>query len=446
MNHNFPAIVCDSQNLSQIAIIQELGKHNIPVIAISDTENAIGNASKYIIKKYIWDVPSYSEEYIQKMIDCLERGVIFYSNDPNVENISDHKQKLISSGFKVIVADRCILDRVIKKENLYITAQECSVKVPKTSVIHSYDDLLKKTLEIEFPFILKANNFAGGIYCFVSNKYELQDRYKIMQQQVDDKINLTSRPSSLLIQEWIPQDNIELWNLSAFVQDGDIISYSMGKRIRTNFRNDGTIGSTLLHGATKYNKMIFENNSRLFKHLNYDGLVETEWSLDIVTNEIYLYDFNPRPSGNIRWALNSGLNINQFYRFAINIESMRTSHNKITQDKQDEDCNGKNLPLTMCQNIKYYKIFYEVNDFVIAVDNPKLSFWQKVFILAENLSALLHLKSNVIDILDIHDLNPTLRASKRLPYLIIKGVIKLFLKPIFTFIVHSWGQDHDKLK
>lgn len=429
---NLPAIVCDAQNLSQIAIIQELGKRNIPIIAISDSDDAIGNYSKYIYKKYCWSIPSYTEEYISRMITVLERGVIFYSNDPNVENISEHSQKLISNGFKVIVADRCTLNNVINKENLYVTAQECSVKVPKTLVINSYDDLLSKSLEIEYPFILKANNFAGGIYSLVSNKSELHNCYKLMRQRVDDKINLTTRQTSLLIQEWIPQDNLELWNLSAFVLNGEIRSYSMGRRIRTNLRNDGTIGSTLLHGVTEYNKKIFENNSRLFKHINYDGLVETEWSLSSETNELYLYDFNPRPSGNIRWALNSGLDIEQYYLIAVN-------GNQNTYNNVNIDLDKKNIVksiddnILMKSNVKYYKILYEVNDSIVTSSNAKLTNMNKISIFAENINAIINYKDNVIDILDIHDLKPTFIACKRLPILFIKCIVKLVAMSLVKF-------------
>ena len=435
-----PAIVCDAQNLSQVAIIQELGKYKIPIISIADTGHAIGNASKYISKKYNWSVPSYSEEYIHNIITYLERGVIFYSNDPNTENISEHKQKLLSSGFKVIVADRSILNTVINKENLYISTQECSVKVPKTAVVHTYEDLLFKSSEINYPFILKANNFAGGIYTLVTNKAEVQYCYKMMREKVDDKINLTWRQSSLLIQEWIPQDNLVLWNFSAIVLNGEIKSYSMGRRIRTNLRKDGTIGSTLMHGETEYNKMIFENNKRLFRHLTYEGFVETEWSIDKVTHEIYLYDFNPRPSGNIRWALNSGLDIYQFYSIAINNAKTDSSHEDIKSHEQVDCSNEINTSIKMIQNVKYYKIFYEVNDFTVAVSNPKLTYHQKFLVLAENIFAICQYKKNVIDILDSNDLKPTIIASKKVPYIYIKSLIKLILSMLLSYLPAKTAQ------
>ena len=84
-NHVWPyktsAIICDAEKLAQISTIQELGKLSIPLIAISNKKNAIGFYSKYVSNPMHTEIKSYTEEFIDYLINKIPRGVIFYSND-----------------------------------------------------------------------------------------------------------------------------------------------------------------------------------------------------------------------------------------------------------------------------------------------------------------------------------------------------------------------------
>jgi len=77
--------------------------------------------------------------------------------------------------------------------------------------------------------------------------------------------------------------------------------------------------------------------------------------------------------------------------------------------------------------VKYFKIFYHDNDFLKAIENPRLSPRKKLSVLKEDIIALWSYPRHAIDVFDVKDLGPTLIASRNLPILFLKGIIRLIL-------------------
>ncbi|MBN1684104.1 MAG: hypothetical protein JW855_01515 [Gammaproteobacteria bacterium] len=404
-----PAIICDAHIVSQVAIIQELGKLKIPIYAISNSDKAVGFYSKYIFEKHICKSASHTEDYIRFIIKKLPKGVIFCSNDPNAEIIAKNKDKLINNGFKLIAPDKEIFDGIRNKDRLYITAKKIQIRVPKCYLIGSVDELLAIEKKFQYPFIIKATKLAGGVYRFVRNHEEIVDVYEKMRSLIES-LEWKDRSSSLMVQEWIDQRDVKLWNFNGFAFKGNILSFSMGERVRTNISSEGIIGSTLLHGRTAFNEKIYKLNKIFVENTQFSGIFESEWSENNKTSETYLYDFNPRPSGNIRWAFKSGANlVGDYYRLANDLPLI--------------------TPSPMKKNINYYKIFYEVNDFFKSNDNPNNSFNQRASILKENICAIMKYNKNAIDIFDINDPLPTIICLLKSNFIILflKNIIKLFM-------------------
>lgn len=393
--YTVPAIVCDADKLSQVAMIQNLGHLGVPVTAVSSTPAAIGFSSRYVDTRIVLEEPSYHAEYVHRLIERSRPGVLFYSNDANTENVARHKQELAASGFSVLVAEAEVLNKVIQKDRLYKTAAECDVAVPKTIPVESPAQFLQAAGDIGYPLILKSTNLAGGVYKYVAGPDQADSAFHEMEHVLGGE-EFRHRHARLIAQEWIGQDDIKLWNFNACVCAGEIIAYSMGRRIRSNRKPDGFIGSTLLYGRTARNDRILASNRRLLEHIRFDGIVETEWSQNLVTpDQIYLYDFNPRPSGNIRWALKSGAPLVEiYYRLALGLPL---------------------LPIpAMRTGVRYYKLFWKDTDFQEALSNPCVSRAQKAAVCAQDLWGLIASRGHAIDIFDPWDLAPTACAMKPL--------------------------------
>jgi predicted ATP-grasp superfamily ATP-dependent carboligase len=390
MTYRTPAIVCDAGKLSQVAIIQELGRIGIPVVAIDGSPGAMGFASRYVEQRILCPVPSYEEEYVCFLLAKAPRGVIFYSNDANTENIARVPEELLRAGFHLVIADRTTLGRVIQKDRLYQTASECGVSVPACCLVSSACELEEKVGEFGLPLILKSTNLAGGIYQFVRSREEVPAVFRAMTQVIDGT-ELRHRSARLMAQEWISQRNVELWNFSACVREGEILSFSMGRRVRTNLHEDGTIGSILLYGRTAFHAEIFQQNRRILSHLGFSGLVETEWSQDTAENgRIYLYDFNPRPSGNIHWALKSGADlVEQYYRLSLGLPVERHA---------------------MREGVVYAKVVYPQNDWLEALFEPGRTLAGKLAVFRDDLIAVAGCGRHAVDVLNLRDPWPSVRA------------------------------------
>jgi predicted ATP-grasp superfamily ATP-dependent carboligase len=389
-----PAIICDAGKLAPIAILQQLGRHRIPIVAIADDPKAIGLASRYISRRIIAPVPSHHADYIRFLLASVPRGVLFYSNDANAENIARHREELVKAGFSLLISDIGVLESVAQKEKLYETSLQCGVKVPKSVAVTSAN-LADAAADVTYPCILKSTNLAGGVYEMVPDAQSLDPAFRRMQEIIHSSI-WKHRNAGLMMQKWVSQENVSLWNFNACVKNGEIVSYSMGQRLRTDVRRDGSIGSLLLYGETAYNEPVFLANQRLLRQLRFAGIMESEWSLDSKDPAgLYLYDFNPRPSGNIRWTLKSGVDMAHHYY-------------RLSQGFPVSD-----VP-PMASGVKYFKVICRDNDFLTSLDNPHFSWGDKLRVLGQDFVALLNAETHAVDIVDVRDLGPTLRAGRDL--------------------------------
>ena len=385
-----PAVVCDAAKLSQIAIIQELGRFGVPVAALDASPDAAGFASRYVRRRMLCPIPSYDPAYIRYLIAEAPRGVIFCSNDANAENLSRHRTELLAAGFRMLIPDPATLERVIDKELLYETALACGVSVPKCSTVRSAAELEAAVSELGLPLILKSSNLAGGVYRFVRSADAAPAVFAAMSELVG-AAPYRHRSARLLAQPWVPQGSASLWNFNACARDGQILCYSVGRRIRTDVRPDGTVGSVLLFGRTAENGAIVEHNRRLVRHLGFSGIFETEWSEDPDRpRHPWLYDFNPRPSGNIRWAFRSGTSLAlQHYRLALGLPP-------IYQE--------------MKPGIAYAKLFWPQSDALEALTNGRLPLTAKLAVLRDDLLTLARCRRHAVDVFDPADPGPTIRV------------------------------------
>ena len=413
--YRVPAIVCDAEKLSQVAIIQELGHFGIPVVALSDTSSAIGFASKYAAQRIQCPVASYHPAYIDFLKSSVPRGVLFYSNDACTENISQNRDDLISAGFFFLVSEISTLGRVIQKDQLYRTARECGISVPECSLVDSADEVQQRVAEYGVPVILKATNLAGGVYRRIDDCKDIPAAFQEMCGVLASPDH-SHRSAHLMVQRWISQPGRKLWNFNACVKSGEIQSFVTGERLRSDHYPDGRLGSILLFGKTEHNSRIHELNCRLLRHLRFDGLVETEWSENPTRrDETFLYDFNPRPSGNIRWSFRSGVSLAlQYYQLALGL----------VPEHQE-----------MKTGVAYAKVFYRWSDPVEACVSSRLTFAQKLSILKDDLLAVLRCRRHAVDILDPRDLGPTWCATAELARLLLRRFRRRISRALYAMSI-----------
>lgn len=107
-----------------------------------------------------------------------------------------------------------------------------------------------------------------------------------------------------------------------------------------------------------------------------------------------MYDVNPRPSGNIRWALASGAPlVEHYYRLALG------------QELDDRP--------VMKPGVAYFKVFWTQTDFGGAVENPACSRVEAMRVGLRSVWALAPFRADVVDVWDRRDLGPTVAIVKQ---------------------------------
>ncbi|MBN8730163.1 MAG: hypothetical protein J0L64_06440 [Acidobacteria bacterium] len=374
-------------------------------MALSPDPHAAGLASKFATQALTLPLMSHEEEHVGVLLEKAPRGVIFPSNDANVQNLARHAEILAEAGFHFYAPSSAALDGLINKDSLCATCAECGVRTPRSTLVRTEDDLAHAAERFAYPLLLKPTNLAGGVYRLVPERSKLREQYQELRSLL-----LTApyrhRKAGIMVQEWIPQESAELWNITGCVADGEITCAAMGRRLRTERRRDGTTGSALLHGVSAYDEEIYGLTQKLLRHVRYRGLVECEWSKSIADGGgTVLYDVNPRPSGNIRWALGSGAPlVEHYYRLALGLEPSRGP--------------------VMQEGIEYFKVIWAQTDIGGALENPAYSPLDVVRVGLQNVRAMLPFSRAVVDVWDTRDAGPTWSIVRQQSGRLLRGALR----------------------
>lgn len=392
---NTPAILCDVHLLSQIAILQDLGRRDIPVAALAPAPDAAGLASRYARQKLVAPVPSHSPGFINYLIASCPRGVLFPSNDASTELLAAHAPQLRQAGFHLLTSPPSTLAGLTDKLRLQETARACDVMVPESAPADSLDQCMLAAGRLGFPCVLKATRLAGGVYTVLHHPKQIPAAFMRMQAAIG-RHEQSHRRSALLLQSWIDPAGVDLFNINLCARDGHIIDAAVCRRLRSDRTREGASGSTMLYGLSEHNQRVLAATARLVRHTRYSGLAECEWSQSRTPGGgLHLYDFNPRASGNIRWVFRAGIPLAlQYYRLSLGLSPLP--------------------PSTMRPGVHYLKFFYHDNDLLEALTARTLPWRDKLAVAVQDLGCLLSFWRNAIDVLDPLDPRPTLRATRDL--------------------------------
>ncbi len=430
MRDKIPAIILDAEFIGSLSVIQALGKHSIPIIAVSHEKDAIGYTSKYPIKRLVSPLASAEHEFIDFMHTRIDKGVIISGKDYTAEVISRNRKVLSENGFLHCVADAktqiCLYDKYL----LYQAARTVGLNYPQSVLIEKEDDLESLRQIISFPLIIKPTKADSGLFYLARDEdADLLSMYRQLKAALDES-SFNHKNSNIIAQAYCGSFSDQLWNYNALYKNGYALNEFTGRRLRSPIKPDGSYSSTLLYGKSEENHTLKKLNQRLFKFMKYDGIVETEWAYDPDSKDYTLFDVNTRISGNIRWAVKSGVNLPySYYRL----------------------CCEKNTKPS-CQNnaVTYHKIFWISSDIMSAfrskinlkplrsgimnqklkkllrhrstvMKGPNLAIWSDNQsrisirdIIISNLKALFTPGKSAIDVLDFKDIFPTITIIKRL--------------------------------
>jgi len=276
-----------------LGIVRSLGRRGIPVYVIDD-EASISRFSHYTT--HYERVANIRDE--RKTVDTvldvgrrfgLKDWVLYPTLDENVAAFSRYRSEL-TGFFRVPTPEWESVQWAWDKRNTYRLAQEIGVPAPRTWYPKSVDEL--ESLEVELPVAIKPAVKEHFIYATKAKAWRAETREELKERFL--RAAELVEPGEVMIQELIPGDGLQQFAYCAFFKDGRAIGSMIVRRRR---QHPPEFGRASTFVETVEVPLIEEYSHRFLKAMNYYGLVEVEYKLDLRDGQYKILDVNARTWG-----------------------------------------------------------------------------------------------------------------------------------------------------
>jgi len=268
------------------SIVEYFKKRGYMVVGIDKNPEAIGKhfVDKFSVvpevghKTYMDSIfKIIRENKIDIFISWLDYEILFWNEKFYSSEIPDDLTKIFAFNFSRnlrYLTDKYIFSSLLKNYGF---------NSPKTLLLMNGNER-----KINFPVIIKPRISSGtkNVY-IVENEEGLKYFYKLIAYRFKETTNF-------IIQEFV--DGTE-YTVDFFAQNGKIKNLVVRKRIEHK--------GVSLRGEIVYNKQIEKLTNRFCSVFNINGLN----NIQVIErdNELFLIEYNPRPSGTIMFSINAGV-------------------------------------------------------------------------------------------------------------------------------------------
>ena len=284
-----PGVIIIEGHVQGLSNVRALGEHGIPVWVI-DKSNCVARYSKYCQNFAI--CPEYeSTSFIDFLIQLSEKHnlknwLLLPSNDHVVYTIAKNKVKL-GNYFNLITENLATVLKIYDKVELLKISQEIGVDYP---LYETYSELSEcKTTNLEFPVITKGNN---GLSFYKKTKTKV-----VLSNSIEElENNLKNLESKIPLRETFTQEILPFSeehrtiSFTCFSVKGEIKAHWIGVKLREHPLLFGT--ATLAESIEKEELLL--PSKKLIQTLQYTGICEIEYLLDIRDNKYKLIEINAR--------------------------------------------------------------------------------------------------------------------------------------------------------
>lgn len=281
---------CDYSGLS---IIQELGKHDIPCVAM-DCFRSVGTFSKYAKFERCPDPSKEELKFVDFLYDYCKRQtrkpVIFPNGDNWAAAISKYKNRFLEVSFPC-VGDWIAVNTVIDKEKFYKAGQERRFLTPFTMCdLHDIKDSY-------FPLVAKPRFRMSSSNQDNTELFTNMSRLRLTLFKDKEELSLFLKKERefiehLVFQEYIVGISDKMYTVGIYANhEFEIIALFTGKKIR-GYPAD--IGNCVVGENYAIPDYVIENTERVLKELRLSGIAEFEYKQDSDTDEFRLIEINPR--------------------------------------------------------------------------------------------------------------------------------------------------------
>jgi D-aspartate ligase len=279
-----------------LAIIQELGRHGVPVYAL-DHVRSIGTFSRYARYHRCPDPLVAEDEFINYLLemglDFKSKPVLFPTNDHWAMAISRHKKKL-SEYYLPCVAEYDTIRLILEKQRFYDWALTRGYPVP-----HSWRSVDAAAIpEDAFPLAAKpehrriaSNDAETGRRAHTLDKMRLTV-LRTREELTDFAIQNDELLPHFLFQEYIEGLSDCMYTVGVYANSQhEVLGLFTGRKVR-GFPPD--VGDCIVGQIETVPTELKNLVKEICKEIKYQGIAEFEFKRNVVTGKFKLIEINPR--------------------------------------------------------------------------------------------------------------------------------------------------------
>jgi D-aspartate ligase len=282
-----------------VGIARSLGRVGIPAYGVYEDRFIPGSLSKYVRGRFVWRTEDIRvDEFLSGMAAIAKRiqrpTVLIPVDDCGAILIAEHADSL--PGSFLFPHQTSSLPRALaSKAGLYRLCKELGVATPEAVFPATRSDVEGFLARVIFPVVVKA-----------TEGWSLPRDARVKSTTIVDTPagllhiyeQLQDRPGSdLMFQEYIPREQGQDWIFHGYCNErSDCLIGFTGVKVRSY---PAYAGPTTL-GRCVENKELRRQAEKLFKTLNYRGIMDLDYRLDRRDGMYKLTDFNPRIGAQFR--------------------------------------------------------------------------------------------------------------------------------------------------
>lgn len=211
-----------------LSIVRSLGRRGIPVYVLEANMGNPGVHTRYASIKKINDINT--DSLIEDLVVFAKnkfkdvKPVLFLTNDNMVLNLSKKWDKLESY---YLIGWSTTPEKIpffLNKKNLESFARKYNFKYPESINVNTYNDLVKYTDSLDFPLIVKPSKPLSGFKVMLVQK----------QGELLDCLSSYRDSFPVILQQWIPGDDENIYFCAAYLDNGHVLSSFIGRKLRSH--------------------------------------------------------------------------------------------------------------------------------------------------------------------------------------------------------------------
>ncbi|CAN5268983.1 hypothetical protein BH23CHL1_BH23CHL1_20690 [soil metagenome] len=283
-----PAAIVFNSHITGLAVTRSLGRRDVPVIALDPDPKGYGLASRYATVTALCPYVLTEEEafisFLLELGEALEQPAVLYpTNDEWVLAVNRHRERL-EQHFLIPFSGPEIVEPVLDKAQLYRTATELGIPIPRTWYLED-EDLAQVEAELPYPCILKPTEQRSFYDEFGDKAWRVESAAEFRT------VLARAAGHPMVAQEIVGQGLTDFYSVCSYIgKDSEPHGVFVGRKLEQYPPDFGT-GCLV---SAEHVPEIAERGVQVLKTFGYRGVSEVEFIYDARDGEHKLLDVNTR--------------------------------------------------------------------------------------------------------------------------------------------------------